>query len=561
MKKNNEKIICLVKEKYENHLIPLISIVTQVAKFVPAIGQQVDLLNKIANYTGGLIKKKFENCSISIQIDYEINKQLLSCIMDTFRFLEETHNSIENERFNELGKNLIGSINFEESINIKESDINNACERLVESCNLKATEKNKIVQCFYRAFQYCLIRYPELSLYILSGDIDNLKSCNKYIIELGNNEFLQKLRHWEFRDGMLQQLYHMFKRQFILEVPSTELVVRLSKIQDEYNEIFEVYNQVRHTRCVDTQMLINQVEDILHKENNVLTQIYIKFVIADYYYFSGRYVEAINSYKEIWQDYKNNYLSRAFGYYEIQGYLNNSIAWTYAEMNKNEEALAEYGSLFSDKYFTEYGKGRFSSAYRRNFGVVFERMRKYQEAIEQYEKALLDIQEESGEFKLYVTYCSCLMKHWDHVYGKLHIGWQTRIQAASNTSRNYDINHRTLDKMYAFLDLAQSLSPKFSDVYIQRVKVITYEILLCETNHEALFRSACRNLLLAEELSTNRKGFLFVKRDLYYALYLIDFQQKKNYWLDFCRQLNNTILENYKESDAEQFSKLISQYG
>lgn len=155
----------------------------------------------------------------------------------------------------------------------------------------------------------------------------------------------------------------------------------------------------------------------------------------------------------------------------------------------------------------------FISTYRRNYGVCLEYKKKYIEALTQYKIALLTLPDHPRQYKPYTTICSALMKEWDRRYGKTSPSWADNIKKDLKYDE-WDICDDNIEKIRNYLFVAQSIKNDFADIYVQRAKLMTYELLYKNVD-EPDQRAIERELFFAKSFSTTgQKGYIFVQRDL-----------------------------------------------
>lgn len=87
---------------------------------------------------------------------------------------------------------------------------------------------------------------------------------------------------------------------------------------------------------------------------------------------------------------------------------------------------------------------------------------------------------------------------------------------------------------------------------------MTYELLLSKEKGITQIKSKIlRELFVLDTVAPKKVGNLFVKRDFYYALYLIEEQKdKKSEWLDMCKKINAEI---NGRGDSGEFETMINK--
>ena len=356
------------------------------------------------------------------------------------------------------------------------------------------------------------------------------------------NEFLKKLYKLYEEDGMMRCMYKLFEKQIAENAFSLDELTILSVIQDEYQKLYDQYYQLRNvaeTEGLD-RILSNKNVSIMETNSNAhpLLLSYLSFIRAERMYFTKDYAGAIREYKEaitrIEKDHCNDMLSDIDK--ERCAYLKNSIAWSYNLQNDKSTAIKIYSQLFEeykdiDRYF-------FAWRYRRNYGVCLEGVGEYLQAIQQYEK-VLNIPEVVNEYKIYLTYCSAIMKYWDRETGKLSGNWIYHVKDMykKNVNMLSDDAFARIDACLKLADLkkrTKDFENMMPDYYNQMTKMLTYKLIISSdlTNESGLVYEIIKNLKILENISPNAWGRHYIKRDFYYALYELsqDETEKEEYF-------------------------------
>lgn len=353
--------------------------------------------------------------------------------------------------------------------------------------------------------------------------------------------FTNKLHQLYNKDGMMRCLYLLFQQCINDNVFSSSDLSILSIIQDEYEKVYNQdlnYKEVTDTagldRILTDEQVVNMEKD---PQTHPLIITYLHFVRADRMYFMKDYNGAIHQYQEantkIIEQYKGAELSDIDK--ERCAYLQNAIAWSY-QLRKNPGdnniAIETYRNLFDN--YPDINNRSFSCKYRRNYGVCLEIAGKYIEAIKQYEKAIDNYSEAENngnlsEFKLFITYCSAMMKYWDEKTGKTSGQWIENTRLLFNNGDDY-LSDENITKIDARLDYADLIIRKHNqtqhlfNVYNQRSKLLTYKMIIVSDKIE---KEKCKHDILAnltrlQDLCGKKNaGWKFIKRDFYYALYEI----------------------------------------
>lgn len=145
------------------------------------------------------------------------------------------------------------------------------------------------------------------------------------------------------------------------------------------------------------------------------------------------------------------------------------------------------------------------------------------------------------------------MKEWDRRYGKTSPSWADNIKKDLKYDE-WDICDDNIEKIRNYLFVAQSIKNDFADIYVQRAKLMTYELLYKNVD-EPDQRAIERELFFAKSFSTTgQKGYIFVQRDFYYALSLLHSNEEKETWLHLCKECNDMLGE---KGDAVTFARIL----
>ena len=113
-----------------------------------------------------------------------------------------------------------------------------------------------------------------------------------------------------------------------------------------------------------------------------------------------------------------------------------------------------------------------------------------------------------------------------------------------------------MSKIYSYLFVAEKMKGNFADIYVQRAKALTYEMLYDTGDDKStLFMRIKEQLFYAEQFSEEHQiGRLFVLRDFYYALYLLKYDDQESEWLRSCKKTNDRLTG---KGDANDFEKIL----
>lgn len=380
------------------------------------------------------------------------------------------------------------------------------------------------------------------------------------------NDFLNKLFMLFEEDGMMRCFYKLFKNQ--IEIFSPSELFLLSLIQDEYQKLYEQYyvkNCVTGTETLDRMLsdkYVVEMEESSQTDSLIVT--YLHFIRADRQYFTKDFSGAIKNYKEACSRIKNDNCEKSFSDIDKErcAYLINSIALSYMKRDHEKgyaKAIKLYKGMFIE--FPDVDQYFFAWRYRRNYGVCLENTNKYLDAIEQYEKAI-DMPHKNNEYKLYLTYCSAIMKYWDRETGKLTGEWINNTKQLYKKSPYF--SPESIAKIKKSLNLAnkhmrsKDLSSMLPDYYNQSTKLLTYRIILSirKTDRNRYINEVKKNLKILETVSANALGRHYIARDFYYAMSKIssDQTEMKEYFQMAWNE--NEIIDG--KGDAKQFEKLLS---
>ena len=458
-------------------------------------------------------------------------------------------------------------------------------------------EKKRLKECFHGLLELYLFANEDLNAYIANRRVGNVETMLNDLMNNTNkvyrrlysqlsslhriqaNNLIQKIGLHRNEDGMIRYLSMMFEKMTdgtkkIMEQCSTDTLSYLSAFQDAYNEAFALFNQGRReialvgdelSRIIDLQktaQLYNENED------NLYIKLYVDFMCADIFYFQDDYDSAIVKYSLV-EGYLvklNNNSSLSQIIQDALLYIYNSIGWSFHKLGQDKKSLLYYkkiGNAIAEGNYSEEIRS-FLSRYLRNSGVCYEKLGKSEEAVRQYKKAIEILPEHTLEFKAYITYCSCIMKDWDRVYQKVTLMWYDNVRQATITNGIEPISGRIIRQIKSYLDMAKTMNSRFSDIYVQIVKILVYELMYDPNiDKERQCYIIEENILTAQDLSDGLLGYRFVIRDYYYALYLMNYQSQKNNWINRARIENNRLYESLLNAkrgpgDTQYFEELFN---
>lgn len=355
-------------------------------------------------------------------------------------------------------------------------------------------------------------------------------------------------------DGMMRCLYTLFKAPVYDGQYNSGVLSLLAIIQDEYKKLYdqfyansEVEEKVGFDRILSDKNVV-RIEHSISTDPLIVT--YLLFIRAEGKYFTNDYDGAIHDYMEAYKKIYIQYQNMAMPEIEKQrcAYLMNSIAWAYKcrkQKNDCEIAIKWYNKLFDE--FSNIEEYFSSWKYRMNYGVCLEETQRYIEAIEQYGKAIEQFEKAIGkeyivsdkervhEYRIYLKYCSAMLKYWDLITGKTSGCWIERTKAIYNKKDEY-LNDQVLgiiDKNLALAEFRQGkrdkkeLAPEYHN---QIINILTYKMIINSGNGDiGEYKKEIYDSL--EMLKTfdekTDPGKHYVMRDFYYALYEISNSMKE----------------------------------
>lgn len=374
------------------------------------------------------------------------------------------------------------------------------------------------------------------------------------------NDFLNKLYELYYKDGMMRALYKLFHQHINERGMTADKLVLLSMVQDEYKKVYDQYSTTKTVNEKERleKLLANKtVQSLINdKSTHPLLCTYLQFIEADKMYFDEEYSKAIQLYQRALNQIKNNNLSDLDK--ERCVYLLNSIAWSYHLRNQhgdNQKAIEIYQNLF-EKY-KDADEYSFSLTYRRNYGVCLEKEGKYTEALEQYDWALHN-SKGGNKGILFLTYSAVMMKYWDNATGKTTGEWIDRIKQ-TYTNEEKQLTDEVISSIETNLNLAYNqVQPRlYPDIYNQKTKLLTYKMVLAKNQSERnKYIGAIKgNLKTLEEISGNATGWLYIKRDFYYALYEMTKEKiKKKEYYQIAWEENKRL---NRAGDSDAFGKML----
>ena len=488
----------------------------------------------------------------------ELDEEIKRCLEDTYTLLAQTRNGKKEYSIDgELEKKIVAVMQTFGRSN--PSDLAGLAALGDQLKAILGDERSAWMQAgFSAAFRSCLFHYPVLNAVLTEAQMEKMSDQVLPVIDFVGNEFLNKIGVLYDRDGMMRCFYELFANYLVTHRMSSATGKYLARVQDEYNTEYIRYNA--HARGSISyangliNILISAENTSAQKEKDALIHIYLLFVHADCMYFQGKYQAANKEYRNVLESFKKLRGQNVETVMDqVDTYLRNSIGWSYHLGKENNLGLKCFRELFSEKKFSDAYP--FIWRYRRNYGVCLENAGKYREATELYQQAIDTMPEETDEYKIFVTYCSALMKYWDDACEKLKGDWQNKAVSVLKSGEGL-LSAANIKKIKVYLSIAQEKGNMFSDVYVQRVKVLTYELMLSEENEIDQIKDAILNeLFILDTIAPKRIGKFFVRRDFFYAMYLREENEDaKRAWLDQCRAANEEVKD---KGDYEDFKKML----
>lgn len=507
----------------------------------------------------------FEKFTIprDIKAKLQYGKDINQCVREAIQ-LASRKNSCIKEQMKKDSK--IWKVIEKNKNNETEEAIQNMAKELNEI--LSVEQKNEMFIEFFTAFNECLYLYPALATCFVSLRLEDLKGTFGFVDTFVGNEFLNKLSLLNNQDGMIRVFYNLFIKYLMKNKIPVDMTNCLARIIDSYNNVYIQYNSNSSWNPEMAgslaRILINEdIIKVLEKIRSYpLVDAFMDFVAADCQYFQGNFLGAIEKYKKLqtkFSDLEQEDESSICLANDIQNYLNNSIGWSYHKNGDNGEAIKALENLFNSCN----KNSSFVWRYYRNYGVCLEKDGKYEDAIKQYENVIMNLPEGEKEYKIYITYCSAMMKLWDKKCEKVNIDkkWHQKAKFLMGNNDQY-LCKSNIDKMDAYLNVAERKNSMFPGILIQRAKLITYEIFLSDNIEEQneLISKAHQLFRIARVMEHSYIGRLFVERDFYYAMWLLAVEnnsKKAGEWLEKCKETNKILAG---KGDAPDFEKIFNNY-
>lgn len=384
------------------------------------------------------------------------------------------------------------------------------------------------------------------------------------------HNFLEKLYELYNEDGMMRCMYELFRQCINMNTITSSDLFLLSIVQDEYLKAYKQYCATQFVFEMDGLNRILSDKNIIKMEQNSQTHPliieYLHFIRAEGKFYSKDLQSAIHDYLGIYEKICAQYRDNTMSSIDKQKcmYLLNAVAWTYYLMKDTETAIKWYNKMFNE--FDDFDKAVFSWRYRRNYGVCLDMTHKYLEAIDQYKKAIYiystqGMESRPNEYKIYLVYCSAIMKYWDEETGKVTGKWVERVIEAYN-KKMYNISDDTFMEIEAMLQLVSLIlrNNKVVDYYSLMTKLLIYKMIITTRKDRVkkYISEIEKNIRILEAVSSGSiKGYHFIVRDFYYALYVIsnDDEQKNESYLKAWEE--NQALSG--KGDSIEFGRMLMQ--
>ena len=500
------------------------------------------------------------NQDIEKKISSEMEKEFDLCLQDTMKLLKQRakrNNTTILNKENELTlRNVFSDLKSLKPDGIEDylAEVNRALEKI------DAGTLGTLNEDFHSAFCSCLFSYPSLNTFLLRSETDShIQKMNMFL----GNEFVYKLSLLSYREGIMNCYYKIFSSYIIHISMNHDFAKYLSKVQEEYNTLFNMDElQIRTGKIYIkslTDLLVGKEGADIRGSCDSLVSFYLHFIHAEKSYYEGDYTIAINQYtylldKSREEEIRKLNIPRTDDFIkEVRIYLTNSLAWSYQLDRQNKQAIEIYNNFFEKT--KQFPSLQFKSRCLRNYGVCLEQEQQYEKAVEKYQESINNLPEGAKEYKVYITYCSSLMKQWDIETGKLTLQWMNNANRLFQAERTL-LSNESFDKMQIYLHIAEMKKCMFSDTYIQEIKLFTYLMLLSsEVEIKSYIKKIKDLLFFVETIAPGQRGILYVKRDFYYALFL---KEKRNdqrqKWKNLSIQINNELKG---EGDSILFSKIF----
>ena len=177
------------------------------------------------------------NQDIEKKISSEMEKEFDLCLQDTMKLLKQRakrNNTTILNKENELTlRNVFSDLKSLKPDGIEDylAEVNRALEKI------DAGTLGTLNEDFHSAFCSCLFSYPSLNTFLLRSETDShIQKMNMFL----GNEFVYKLSLLSYREGIMNCYYKIFSSYIIHISMNHDFAKYLSKVQEEYNTLFNM---------------------------------------------------------------------------------------------------------------------------------------------------------------------------------------------------------------------------------------------------------------------------------------------------------------------------------
>lgn len=441
---------------------------------------------------------------------------------------------------------------------------------------LDLNEREHLKSSFMDILDLHLFANSKLNAYIANKRIDRLEKLLNQINQRFNSRlsadqaskaysFLDRMRVHREEDGMIKFLSLVFEREIHEKDQrkgqySIDTLEYLLSLQEAYNSVYSSYNNdKRGFRLSEEELflVVNlQRRAELYAEKDRYIELYVAFICADIFYFQGDYDSAIENYEIVRNKIQQLSINPLFGgiCQDALLYIDNSIGWSFHYLGKDQNSLRYY-----DEIEEQINQGHYSinirsflSRYLRNGGVCLEALGRIEDAISKYEMAIDILPEHTLEFKAYIAYSSSIMKKWDTAYEKVTMDWLNNVANNKHLDTKYPISIEMIARIKGYLNIAQTMNSRFSDIYVQLIKVLVYEFMFDpKIDKERQYAVINGNINIARRISNGLLGYRFVTRDFYFMLYLMNYLGDKAKWLADAKTANNELIRELANQERD----------
>lgn len=452
---------------------------------------------------------------------------------------------------------------------------------------LDENERERLKSIFMDTLDLYLFANSNLNAHIANKRINSIeKKLNqinqRFNYRLSSNqtlkayELLDRMSKHKEEDGMINFISTVFERVIYQKVQqknqyNIDTLEYLISLQEAYNSIYLSYNNdKRGFRLSEEELFLVidlQRSTHLYTEKDLHIELYIAFICADIFFFQGDYDSAVEYYEIVRNKIEQLSFNPLFGRIcqDALLYIDNSIGWSYHHLGRDQKSLKYYDDIEKQINQGNYSNNirSFLSRYLRNGGVCLEALGRIEDAILKYERAIDILPEYTFEFKVYITYSSSIMKNWDIVYEKTTMKWLNNVVNNNHLDTIYPISLEMITRIKTYLSIASSMNSRFSDIYVQLIKVLVYEFMFDQKiNKEKQFVVINENINIARGLSNGRPEYRYVVRDFYFMLYLMDYSGDRAKWLADAKVANNGLIQELanqgkKAGDTAMFAQMF----